>query len=163
MDFATLLDGFRKAEERIAFNRVLGLDVTRFDEDGVVVTLPMRDDLLGNFATRVLHGGVISATLDLIGGMVAMHGVISAGHIHTLEEAFETFKTVGTIDLRVDYLRPGAGELFTGTGNALRVGRSVTVTRMELRNERDDLIAVGTGTYRVKAPYRASGAAVEDD
>ncbi len=162
MDFATLLDGFRTAEEQIAFNRVLGLDVTRFDEDGVLVTLPMRDDLIGNFATRVLHGGVISATLDLIGGMVAMHGVISAGLIRTLDEAFETFKTVGTIDLRIDYLRPGAGELFTGTGHVLRVGRSVTVTRMELRNERDDQIAVGTGTYRVKPPDRLSGVADDD-
>ncbi len=157
MDFATLLEGFRQAEQRIAFNRTLGLDVTRFDEDGVVVTLPMRDDLIGNYATRVLHGGVISATLDLVGGMVAMHGVISAGHIRTLEDAFETFSTVGTIDLRVDYLRPGSGTVFTGTGHALRVGRSVTVTRMELRNEDGDLIAVGTGTYRVKPPRRDAG------
>ncbi len=153
MDFATLLEGFRRAEEQIAFNRVLGLDVTRFDEDGgVVVKLPMRDELIGNYATRVLHGGVISATLDLIGGMVAMHGVITAGLIRTLDQALETFSTVGTIDLRVDYLRPGAGEVFTGTGHALRVGRSVTVTRMELRNEGGDLIAVGTGTYRIKTP-----------
>lgn len=158
MDFKTLLEGFREAEHQIAFNRVLGLDVTRFDAEGVLVTLPMRDDLIGNYATRVLHGGVISATLDLIGGMVAMHAVISAGHIRTPEEAMETFATVGTIDMRVDYLRPGAGSVFYGTGHALRVGKSVTVTRMELHNDTEDLIAVGTGTYRIKPPSRSRAA-----
>lgn len=163
MDFTTLLEGFRQAEHQIAFNRVLGLDVTRFDADGVLVTLPMRDELIGNYATRVLHGGVISATLDLIGGMVAMHAVIAAGHIRTPEEGMETFATVGTIDMRVDYLRPGSGNVFYGTGHALRIGKSVTVTRMELHNDSGDLIAVGTGTYRIKPPNRSGSGPGEDD
>ena len=56
---------------------------------------------------------------------------------------------VGTIDMRVDYLRPGTGKHFTATGWILRTGGKVAVTRMELRNEEETLIAVGTGTYTV--------------
>lgn len=56
-------------------------------------------------------------------------------------------RQVRTIDLGVDYLRPGAGSHFVGTGTALRSRRRVAVTRMELCNEEGTLIAVGTGSY----------------
>jgi len=51
--------------------------------------------------------------------------------------------------LRVDYLRPGTGKNFTAKGWILRTGNKVSVTRMELHNDQQELIAVGTGTYTV--------------
>jgi acyl-coenzyme A thioesterase PaaI-like protein len=56
---------------------------------------------------------------------------------------------IGTIDMRVDYLRPGRGERFQSSGTVMRTGNKVAVTRMELRNEKDIMIAVGTGAYIV--------------
>jgi uncharacterized protein (TIGR00369 family) len=56
---------------------------------------------------------------------------------------------MGTIDLRVDYLRPGLGRHFLATGYILRMGNRVAVTRMELANDEKRLIAVGTGAYLV--------------
>jgi uncharacterized protein (TIGR00369 family) len=56
---------------------------------------------------------------------------------------------VGTIDLRVDYLRPGRGDDFLATSEIMRSGNKVAVARMELYNNRDMLIAVGTGTYLI--------------
>ena len=56
---------------------------------------------------------------------------------------------VGTIDLRIDFLRPGTGTRFFAKGYLLRTGSRVAVTRMELHNEDDVLIAVGTGAYVV--------------
>ncbi|MCP4614563.1 MAG: thioesterase family protein, partial [Planctomycetes bacterium] len=52
-------------------------------------------------------------------------------------------------DMRVDYLRPPKGNEFIGTASILRRGNKVAVTRMELHNDEDKLIAVGTGTYTV--------------
>ena len=49
----------------------------------------------------------------------------------------------------VDYLRPGLGQWFYATGMVMRFGRKVTVARMELHNDLEKLIAVGTGTYIV--------------
>ena len=60
-----------------------------------------------------------------------------------------SFTYVGTIDMRVDYLRPGRGKYFIGTGYVLRVGKKIAVTRMDLHNEQEVLIATGTGTYNV--------------
>ena len=59
------------------------------------------------------------------------------------------FVRFGTVDLRVDYLRPGVGERFTASGTVMRSGRRIAVTRMEFHNDEGTLVAVGTGTYIV--------------
>lgn len=140
-------DIVRLIEQDIPFNRLLGLEVEAFTGDAVQVGFDAREDLIGNYALRVLHGGVISATLDLVGGLTALAAILGEMETQTPEALGERFARFGTIDLRVDYLRPGAGERFTATGVPLRVGRRVAVTRMELTNEQETLIAVGTGTY----------------
>ncbi|MDX2344897.1 MAG: thioesterase family protein [Acidimicrobiia bacterium] len=136
---------FHIIEDLIPFNRYLGLHADSIDEDGAVVHLDMRDELIGNFQHGVLHGGVISATLDVVGGMAAMMTAVLRED--SIEDSMQRLKPTSTIDMRVDYLRPGAGERFTARGFTLRAGSRVAVTRMELHNERDELLAVGTGTY----------------
>ncbi|MCP4309418.1 MAG: thioesterase family protein [bacterium] len=136
---------FHNIEDLIPFNRYLGLHAESIDEDGAVVHLDMRDELIGNFQHGILHGGVISATLDVVGGMAAM--VTAALREDSIEDSMQRLRPTSTIDLRVDYLRPGAGTRFTARGFTLRAGSRVAVTRMELHNEKDELLAVGTGTY----------------
>ncbi len=62
-----------------------------------------------------------------------------------------TFKDLlgsgGTIDLRIDYLLPGKGRYFIASGSILRIGNKVAITRMELHNDEQRLIAAGSGTY----------------
>ena len=58
-------------------------------------------------------------------------------------------KNIGTIDLRVDYLRPAKGKEFTATASIIRAGNKIVVTRLELHNDKQILVAVGTGTYIV--------------
>jgi uncharacterized protein (TIGR00369 family) len=140
-----LRDLFHDMEELIPFNRYLGLNAESIDHDGAVMHLDMRDELIGNFQHGVLHGGVISATLDVVGGMAAMATAVLRER--SVEESIQKLRPTSTIDLRVDYLRPGAGKRFTARGYTLRAGSRVAVTRMELHNEKTDLLAVGTGTY----------------
>ena len=137
------------AEERIPFNKVLGLTVQTMDEEHMQVKFDMRDELVGNFMRGNLHGGVISSVLDLVGGMNAWLGVMKQMKDRSLDDLVERFIKIGTIDLRVDYLRPGFGNYFISTGNIMRTGNRVSVVRMELENDQKQLIAVGTGTYIV--------------
>jgi uncharacterized protein (TIGR00369 family) len=65
------------------------------------------------------------------------------------EEIHARIARIGTIDMRVDYLRPGRGRQFQSGGKIMRTGRKVAVTRMELKNQDGVLIAVGTGAYIV--------------
>ena len=136
---------FHRVEELIPFNRYLGLHTDSIDESSVVVHLDMRDELVGNFQQGILHGGVISATFDVVGGMAAMISAVLREE--SIEESIQRLRPASTVDLRVDYLRPGHGERFTARGFTLRAGSRVAVARMELHNEKDELIAVGTGSY----------------
>ena len=137
------------AEERIPFNKVLGLTIQTMDEEHMQVKFDMRDELVGNFMRGNLHGGVISSVLDLVGGMNAWLGVMKQMKDRSLDDLVERFIKIGTIDLRVDYLRPGFGNYFISSGNIMRTGNRVSVVRMELENDQKQLIAVGTGTYIV--------------
>jgi len=144
-DILTLVEGI--FSERIPFNRLLGLRVGSLSAGEVSIRFEMRDDLIGNYVRRTLHGGVISATLDVIGGLVTFLDVLRRMEDATHEEKLARFSRLGTIDLRVDYLRPGMGRHFIATGYVLRAGTRVAVTRSELHNDEGNLIAVGTGTY----------------
>ncbi|HEX8988508.1 MAG TPA: thioesterase family protein [Rhodocyclaceae bacterium] len=135
--------------ERIPFNRVLGIEVLSLENDRPEVRFAMRPELVGNFSRGMLHGGVISSVHDLTGGLVAFLGMQQKLRDRPLEERIERFARVGTIDLRVDYLRPGIGEWFVCKGAPLRTGNKVAVAHMELFNDGGELISVATGAYAV--------------
>ncbi len=134
--------------EKIPFNRELGFEF-EFDDDGrPILHFQKKPEMVGNFVRGNLHGGVISSCLDVIGGFAAFCALLEK--LDPAEGgADEVFGRMGTIDLRVDYLRAGYGRDFRATAYVLRVGRKVAVTRMELHNENSELIAVGTGAYIV--------------
>lgn len=136
-------------QERIPFNKVLGLNITELSARRIALAFDMQPSFIGNSVRQVLHGGVISSALDVIGGLTAFTAVVQSQPQWTRAALLERFAAVGTIDLRVDYLRPGNGTRFEATGNTLRIGRKVAVTRMELYNQDQALLAVGTGAYVV--------------
>ena len=136
-------------EEKIPFNKLIGMKIETLDLDKIGIRFEMRPELVGNFTRGNLHGGVISSVMDVTGGMVAWTGIMKKMEGQSFDEISERFNKIGTIDIRVDYLRPGLGEYFVATGSTLRTGNKVSVTRMELHNDKGILIAVGTGTYVV--------------
>ena len=139
----------RLFEEQLPFNRVLGLRVMQVDQEGATMRFPMRDDLVGNSFQRTLHGGVISAVLDAVGGLTVLASLVERAAGKSEENATDMISRTGTIDLRVDYLRPGRGQWFAASGRIMRAGRKVAVARMEMHNHDDLLVAVGTGTYMI--------------
>ena len=150
-DVFTLTDEMRQGVDaffkRIPFNQLLGITIDSLNEEQVVMHLPMKPELIGNFLHGILHGGVISSLLDVCGGAMALVGAF-ANHRHLPnDERMSKLSKLGTIDLRIDYLRPGRGEVFIATATPLRAGNKVAVIRMELHNEAGILVAVGTGTY----------------
>jgi uncharacterized protein (TIGR00369 family) len=131
-------------EEHIAFNKLLGLKVESFDAEAPKLRFDMRPELVGNPARQILHGGVISATLDVAGGFAIMLSL--AAEMTGIPTAFPN---MGTIDLRVDYLRPGRGKHFIATARIVRKGSRIAVTHMELHNDEGELIATGGAAYVV--------------
>ena len=131
-------------EEHIAFNKHLGLKVESFDPAAPKLRFDMRPELVGNPARQILHGGVISATLDVAGGLAIM---LSFAQEATITPT--SFPNIGTIDLRVDYLRPGRGKHFIATGRIVRKGSRIAVIHMELHNDEGELISTGSAAYAI--------------
>lgn len=137
----------REMFERIPFNQALGIELDEISTSRVVMHLSMKPELVGNFVHGILHGGVIASLLDVAGGATAMLGVFDRHRHLTEHERATRLARLGTIDLRIDYLRPGRGKRFSASAVPLRAGNKVAVVRSELHNEEGVLIAVGTGTY----------------
>jgi uncharacterized protein (TIGR00369 family) len=134
-------------EKRVVFNTVLGLQITGLAPEGVTGRIAMKPELIGHFAHQRLHGGVISATLDAMGGLAVM-AAMGARHMDEAPmQRLQRFMKLGTIDLRVDYLRPATGEWFEMKAEVLRLGSRVASTRMEFLASDGKLLATGAGAY----------------
>ena len=136
-------------EEKIVFNKTLGLKITSLHADHVTARMDMRHALVGHYAYNRIHGGAISAGLDAMGGLAVM-AAIGARHMHeTPLQRLSRFAKLGTIDLRVDYLRPGIGEYFELRATVLRLGSRVASTRMEFFGADGTLLSAGAAAYIV--------------
>lgn len=134
-------------EEKITFNKVLGIKLSELKPDRVTARLPMREDLIGHYLHQRIHGGVISACLDALGGIAVMAAVGARHMDEPVEQRMKRFMKLGTIDLRIDYLRPGVGSHFQLSADVLRLGSRVGSTRMEFRGADGKLMATGSGAY----------------
>ena len=97
------------------------------------------------FSLSEVKLGLIPAT---IGPYVI--AAIGARHMHEPpEQRLQRFGKLGTIDLRIDYLRPAVGEWFELTAEVLRLGSRVASTRMAFFSADGKLLSTGSGAYIV--------------
>ena len=98
----------------------------------------MKQDLIGHYSHNRLHGGVISAGLDAMAGLAVM-AAIGARHMDEPPlQRLHRFGKLGTIDLRIDYLRPAIGEHFElqRAGDAPGLARGVHAHGVPRRGRR---------------------------
>lgn len=141
---AALVDLF---ERRITFDQTLGLQVESARAPSPRMRFAMKPELVGHYLYGRLHGGVISATLDVMGGFALL---VAIGEKHADEstaQVMHRFARIGTIDLRVDYLRPGVGEWFVASAEVTRLGGRIGATQMRLANDQGTLIATAAAAY----------------
>lgn len=136
-------------DQRIAFNALLGVRVQALEPGDVRLRLDMRPDLVGHYLYGRLHGGVVSSVLDAVGGLALMVAIAERHPADSAQQVLQRFAKMGTIDLRVDFLRPGLGRHFVGRGEVTRLGGRVGSTQMRLLNDEGTLIATAAAAYVV--------------
>jgi uncharacterized protein (TIGR00369 family) len=136
-------------EQRLTFNTVLGLKVDSLDPAAPRMRFEMRPELVGHFLYGRLHGGVISAALDAVGGFALTTAIGEKHPDESTEQVMHRFGRMGTIDLRIDYLRQGIGQHFIASAEVTRLGGRVGSTQMRLHNDEGLLIATGAAAYIV--------------
>ena len=144
------LDTYLKDYVRnVAFNRLLGLEAESVSFPIPRIRLDMRPDLIGTHEYRRLHGGAIATALDDVGGLALMIAMAEKHADETVEQMQHRYVRMGTIDLRIDYLRPGQGTHFFASAEVTRLGGRIGTTQMRLVNDQDTLIAIGVANYIV--------------
>lgn len=128
-------------EEAIPFNKFLGIRVDTLANGVCVLRLPWRVELVGDPFRPAVHGGVTATLIDTAGG---------AACFSMMERPTDR---VSTVDMRVDYLRPGANADLLCRARVIRMGNRVAVTHMELfcgaLDAAEGPIATGSGVYNV--------------
>ncbi|MEW5852834.1 MAG: hotdog fold thioesterase [Myxococcota bacterium] len=141
----TLSDAARKLitsfiEEGIPFNKYLGMKCTALRPGFGRLELPPRDQFTGDPWRPALHGGVISTLADTVGGLACFTLMTSDGRC-------------STIDLRVDYLRPGkVNTALAAEANIIRFGNRVAVANVVVLQDEDrnSPIAMAKGVYSIR-------------
>ena len=136
-------------EEKICFNRVLGLRIDRVSPTEVSCHMTMHPDLIGHYGHQRLHGGVIASCMDGVAGLAVM-AALGAKHLdEPIAKRLHRFDRLGTIDMRVDYLRQAIGERFEVRAQVLRLGSRVANLQMSFWGPGEELIATGAAAFIV--------------
>jgi uncharacterized protein (TIGR00369 family) len=136
-------------EQRIRFNEILGLRVLSLAAPAPTLRFDMRPELVGHYLYGRLHGGVISATLDATAGLALMVAIADRHPADPADQVLQRFARMGTIDLRVDFLRQGVGRHFVASAEVTRLGGRVASTQMRLVDDQGTLVATGAASYVV--------------
>ena len=137
--------------ELLPFNKVLGIgiDLLDYDSGDASVRFDMAPELIGNSAAGILHGGVTASVIDLTGGLSALISCVKSNEGSPIEIIEQKLSSTATIDMRVDYLRPGKGIFFQCKSRIIRAGSRIVVSKIDLFNDKKVRIATGTATYLI--------------
>lgn len=114
------------------FAELLGIELTNVGEGEATGKIEMREELSWNADRLMAHGGVTFALADTVGG-AALVSVVD--------------QPVPTIDMRIDYLEAGTGDL-QADASVVRCGSEVGVVDVEVFTADETTIADVRGVYK---------------
>lgn len=132
---------------RIPHHAAIGFELVEAGPDHVLGRVPYRESLVGDPASGVVHGGIVTTLLDTVGGAAVF-------------ARYGEFVMMATLDLRIDYLRPSTPhEDLYGRVECYKLTRNVAFTRGFACNEDpQDPLASMSATYMLNTPAARPGA-----
>ena len=118
--------------EGMPFADLLGVEVTVAEDGHAEGHLEMQPAYSWHQDRLLAHGGVTFTLADVVGG-AALVSVVD--------------QPVPTIDMRIDYLEAGQGDLYA-EADVLRVGSEIGTVDVEVADEEGNRLAAVRGVYK---------------
>lgn len=118
--------------EEMPFAALLGVEVTDASDGHAEGWIEMREELSWNTDRVMAHGGVTFTLADTVGG-AALVSIVD--------------QPVPTIDMRIDYLSAGTGDLYA-EADVVRCGSDVGVVDVDVFADDDTHLADARGVYK---------------
>lgn len=133
-------------QNAVPFNRFLGMQFEVAERGYCRIRVPFREDFIGDPTRPALHGGLAATLADVAGGLAVW------------TYADDPRSRVSTIDMRIDYLRPGRLIDLYAEARVVRVGSRVGVADMFVfhADAPTEYVATGKGVYNIVLPREKS-------
>ncbi|SDN17795.1 uncharacterized domain 1-containing protein [Halogranum gelatinilyticum] len=118
--------------ETMPFADLLGVEVTEVEDGHAEGRIEMREELSWNSEKQMAHGGVTFTLADTVGG-AALVSLVD--------------QPVPTIDIRIDYLSAGTGDL-RAVADVVRLGGDIGVVDVDVFTADDTRAAQVRGVYK---------------
>jgi uncharacterized protein (TIGR00369 family) len=129
---------FNVFNELIPFNKYIGLELAELEDGFAKAIIKFKPELVGDRRIMAVHGGVISASMDAVGGIAGITSLTS------IEDK------IVTVDMRVDYIRSARNTDLIIEARIVRSGNKIITTNMQVFAVSDNtLVAEGRGVYHV--------------
>ena len=118
------------------YAKTLGAQLAEAEVGRVRLTLPYQESFVGDPATGVIAGGVVTALLDQACG-------------YAVWSSLEGFVSIATLDLRIDYMRAARPrETLQATAECYKLGRSIAFVRgLAFEDDPNDPVAAAQGAF----------------
>jgi uncharacterized protein (TIGR00369 family) len=119
-----------------AFWRFYGIEMLHIGKGSAELRLPLDMDRFAN-PRGVVHGGVASSLLDSVSGV-------------SIKTMIEQSQSVATLNLSVNYTRPGIGGAMIAKGKVVTAGKRIATVSGEIYDEQEHkLLATSSGTFMI--------------
>ncbi len=130
--------------EGIPQGKALGIKFVSVDVGKATFALPYSTQIIGDPATRVIHGGAITTLLDQVSGLAATAAIVSEANDINIAN-------VATLDLSIDYMRPATpGETVIGTATCYKTTHHIAFVRAIAHDgDLNDPVAMCQATFMI--------------
>jgi uncharacterized protein (TIGR00369 family) len=130
-------------EQDVPFNRHLGFRVLEIREGYVKTLIVYQPDFIGDPRRPALHGGFLASVVDACGGLAVW-------------THFDIEDLISTVDMRVDYLRPGPDKDIVAESRVVRTGNRVSVVNTIIypSDAPEQILVEGRAVYNTRKRAR---------
>lgn len=118
----------------MAFNQLIGMRLAAVHKDGVTVEIVVRPDMMNG--AGILHGGVTATMADAAAG-IATNRHLGGGC------------PITTVEMKINYFRPVTKGRVRARAHLMRVGSTLSISRVDLFDGEKKLIGTALVTYMI--------------